>query len=246
MNTTPSQLGCAVPDPRDRKGSSWNLSFKQGTSGHIIDKHVKNQHEPWGEILEPDHHDRLMKLSGADRTDDDHRRLKLLLLALAQQSCKRPQVVTFREQELLSGKHPATPPMVTCSLLICHCALLIVLRQSAQGDPSNHKIATAFFRNDSLSRARGRPCWKKLAAELIREYCPVGDGGRVFYPEPQLSRCVPDDLRPDRELLRSHIEFITEYTWNFESVGGQTMHRFSFPDWNPGPWRNVADDQGDR
>lgn len=245
MSTTQQEFRCTVPDPYDRKRSSWELGFKPRASGHIIDKHVRNPTEPWGDILSPDQYQRLKSLPGSARKDDDHRRLKSLLLALAHQSCKRPQVITFQEQELAAGNAASASFPVSCALLVCHCGLLIAVRQEPGANQAEHKIATAFFRHDSLSRARGKPSWTKVAAELIRDYCPTGDGGRVLYPTPEVVQVVGDEDRPDCKRQRSHIEFLSLHTWNFQTVNGQTIHRFSYPDWNPGPLPTIVAEQVD-
>ncbi len=245
MNTSQQEFCRTVPDPNDRKRSSWQLTFKQGASGHIIDKHVKNSGEPWSAILPPEYYQQLKTLPGSARQDDDHHPLKLLLLELAHQSCKRPQVMMFQERQRSSPQASSARLPVSCWLLVCHCGLLIVVRQESAAQQARHKIATAFFPRDSLSQARGKPGWKRVAADLIRDYCPAGDGGRVLYPAPEVTRIVRDESRTDWELERSHVEFITMHTWNFQPVHGQTIHCFSYPDWNPGPLRTVVDTQAD-
>jgi hypothetical protein len=245
MNTTPQEFCRKVPDPNDRKRSAWQVSFKQGASGHIIDKHVKNPGEPWSAILPPEYYKQLKTLPGSARQDDDHHQLKYLLLELAHQSCKRPQVMMFQERQRSSPGASSVRLAVKCGLLVCHCGLLIVVRQEPATPQAQHKITTAFFPRDSLSRARGKPVWTKVVADLIRDYCPAGDGGRVLYPAPEVTRIVRDESRTDRELERSHIEFITMHTWNFQPVHGQTIHCFSYPDWNPAPLRMAVDTQTD-
>jgi len=222
-----------VADPRNRKLDSWILKFALGATEHIIEKHVKNDDEPWGNALEPGLVQTLKGNKWAAGIDD----LKQRLLKLAAQACGRPMALTFQEYQR-DPYRVRSQACVACCLLVCRCGLLVALRK-IDSDP---RIHTAFFRRDTLSVATSRAnatahpnstCefWKRPAIRIRECYTIMEQNPcKIAYPTANSVREVPDEEN-GRTTWRDHIEFYSKHTWAFIDDRGVFRPLGQWPDW---------------
>jgi len=216
-----------VCDPADRKKKTWQLGFAKGSTGKIIRKHIGNPEESWGSVLE---HQLIRSLSsnksGAIEQITDRQTLQQILLDHASAACKRPQAMVFDEIRDLHS-----PESVRCCLLICHCGLLIAVR-NIDTEP---KIHSAFFRR-GVAHALAPQRWKRLVRSMRADHVVAErQSGKLSYPAPDVVKEVEDDEHPERKYWRKKIDFLSKHTWGFIEQSSVWRPLGEIPAWETQP-----------
>jgi hypothetical protein len=180
---------------------------------HVVEKHVRNPHEPWNYWLTQELADDLRawaeKAPGpcGGGVPECLNRASAVLEGDVRLCLGRPLMVLYRRKE------PGLKPewgVKTWQLVLPKGAVLIIRWRGQKGH-----FWTCFFDEKITSKIeRPHTWWRELAKKLIRRYCRK-DGGHLVAP-PRSAGFDLVDKETRRTAQHTRVEFVTPTSWGFE------------------------------
>jgi len=198
-----------LPDPRDPAvpdGGKTAIILTRAALRHIAEKHIKDEREPWKDLLTRDHRKVLLQWAGGQLLSEAEKQLfdealEILRLQVVR-SLQRPMVLLYCRRQVSQNAQVVNKNWC----LVLPSGAVAIAREIKDGAI----LVTCYFLKASVvSSSRDR--WQKTARQLVKLYGDFRESG-IYPPHPSFSRAGQSG---GRAYVDTDIRFVTLEQWGF-------------------------------
>ncbi len=219
-----------LPDPTHPAapaGQTIQITLPESSWTHILDKHIRNQGEPWEDILGQPLRALLcqMPIASIQGTTEEQKALAALEKEI-RQSMSRPLVFLYWVRGITAEQTPGAIQYRVWGMVLPSGATAYAHQRGA-----DILLMTCYFPKPSNVEPNRQKRWKKTLKTLLWRYCRVSPDRKslCYPPETHAVLARPTEEEPH---YRCGFRFVTWQMWGFLSGEPGSPWRGRLDDWD--------------